>query len=285
MRTGKYRHILAHVERRFFVIQRDHAWRGEDVIFAVGGKRSHQRTKITVKEAGRQASEARPFHGAIFNLADWQAGGAELHAAVLAGPLHAEIQAVPVLHFRDDGFHQHLRTTDVELVDHLLKGVHHVRLGGNHQRVGCFVGGNVQIAGRWRGFRLRRAGLVLQLLADAGEYRHHLGGAGILEIEDAGIPLVVLLAIQLMDQGAGPRARIFRTADHQAVGFVIGHHFGRQLRRVLPFLLFVVEVIQHLRELFGGRKAQRHDFTTLNTVFVHALDQIHQTVHHRGFTG
>ena len=88
-----------------------------------------------------------------------------------------------------------------------------------------------------------------------------------------------------MDQAAGTRARIFRTADHQAVGFVIRHHFGGQLRRVLPFLLFVVEIIQHVGERFGGSKAQGDDFATLNTVFIHALDQIHQPVHHGRFTG
>ena len=136
LRTGKHRHILTDVERRFFVIQRDHAWRGEDVIFAVSGKRGHQRTEVTVKEAGRKASETCPFHGAIFNLADWQAGGAKLHPAVLAGPLHAKIQAVTVLHFGNDRFHQHLRTANIQLVDHFLEGVHHVRLCGDHQGVG-----------------------------------------------------------------------------------------------------------------------------------------------------
>ena len=145
LRTGKHRHILTDVERRFFIIQRDHAWRGEDVVFTVGGERGHQRTEITVKEAGRKAREARPFHGAIFNLADWQAGSAKLHAAVLAGPLHAKIQAVAVLHFGNDRFHQHLRTANIQLVDHLLQGVHHVRLRGDHQGVGRLVGGNVQV--------------------------------------------------------------------------------------------------------------------------------------------
>ena len=88
-----------------------------------------------------------------------------------------------------------------------------------------------------------------------------------------------------MDKGTGTRPRIFRTADHQAVGFVIRHHLGRQLRRVLSFLLFVVEVIQHFRKLFGRGKAQRDDFAALNAVFIDALHQIHQAVHHRGFTG
>ena len=88
-----------------------------------------------------------------------------------------------------------------------------------------------------------------------------------------------------MNKGTGARPRIFRAADHQAVGFVIRDDFSRQLRRVLPFLFFIVEVIQHLREFFGGRKAQRDDFATLDAVFIDALHQIHQPVHHRGFTG
>ncbi|SAJ31317.1 Uncharacterised protein [Enterobacter cloacae] len=88
-----------------------------------------------------------------------------------------------------------------------------------------------------------------------------------------------------MDKGTGTRPRIFRAADHQTIGFVIRHHLGRQLRRVLPFLLFVVEVVQHIRKLFGRGKAQRDDFAALNTVFIDALHQIHQSIHHRGFTG
>ena len=74
LRTGKDRHVLAHVERRFFVIQRDHARRGENVVFTVGGERGHQGAEVAVEETGRQAGEACPLHGAVFNLADRQAG-------------------------------------------------------------------------------------------------------------------------------------------------------------------------------------------------------------------
>ncbi len=88
-----------------------------------------------------------------------------------------------------------------------------------------------------------------------------------------------------MNKGTGTRARIFRAADHQAVGFVIGHHFGGQLRRVLPFLLLVAEVVQHVGELFGRGKAQRNDLAALDAVVINALNQIHQAVYHRRFAG
>ncbi len=204
---------------------------------------------------------------------------------MFAGPLHAEIHAVTVLHFRNDGFHQHLRTTNIQLVDHLLQRVHDVWLSGDHQRVGGLIGGDIQLAIGCRGFAFRGTGFVFQLLTNTGQHRHHFRGVGVFQVEDAGIALVVLFAVELANQRAGTRAGIFGTADHQAVGFIIGHHFGRQLWRVLPFLLFIVEVVQHIGELFRRGIAQRYDFATLHTGTVHALNQIHQAVHHRGFPG
>jgi len=84
------------------------------------------------------------------------------------------------------------------------------------------------------------------LLANTGQDRHHFAGVGVFQVEDAGVAFVVLLAIELANQCPGTGPGFFRAADDQAVGFVVGHHFSRQLRRVLPFLLFVVEVVQHL---------------------------------------
>ena len=245
--TGQYRHILTHVERGLFVIQRHHARRGENVVFGAGGESRHQGAEITVKEAGRQPGEGGPLHRAVLDLTDRQPGRTKLYAAMLAGPLHAEIQTVSVLNFGNDGLHQHLRSADIELIDDLLKGIHDVRLGGNHQRIRRFVSGDIQLISAAGGFHFRRTGFVFQLLANAGQHRHHLRGVGIFQIEDAGVALVILLTIQLPHQRTGARPRIFRPADHQTVGLIIGHHFGGELRRVLPFLLFVIEVVQHIR--------------------------------------
>ncbi|MNC61377.1 hypothetical protein D3C75_1113160 [compost metagenome] len=74
LRAGKHRHILTNVKRRFFVIQRHHARRRQNVVFAVGGERSHQRAKVAVKEAGRQPGKTGPFQGAGLHLAYRQPG-------------------------------------------------------------------------------------------------------------------------------------------------------------------------------------------------------------------
>ncbi|MNC22737.1 hypothetical protein D3C75_707440 [compost metagenome] len=131
--TGQHRHVLTDIERRLFVIQRHHARGRENVVFTIGGKGGHQRAKITVKEAGRHTGKVGPFNDAVLNLTNRHAGGAKLYAAMFAGPLHAKVEAVAVLHFGNDRLHQYLRTTDIELVDHFFQRVHDVRLGSDHQ--------------------------------------------------------------------------------------------------------------------------------------------------------
>jgi hypothetical protein len=79
--------------------------------------------------------------------ADGQTGVGELGAAAIGvGPLHPEVHAVTIRYLDDDGLHQHLGTTNVELGDDLLQLGHHVRLGGDHQGIGGLVGGDGELA-------------------------------------------------------------------------------------------------------------------------------------------
>ena len=89
------------------------------------------------------------------------------HPCIFVGPLDAEVEAVGVLNFGNDCFHQHLRTAYIQLGDHSLKIVHHVRRGGDNQGVGLAVGLDNDIFIQ-RGHRFRVLLVALQGAADAG---------------------------------------------------------------------------------------------------------------------
>ncbi len=83
------------------------------------------------------------------------------HAGVFVCPLDTEIKAIGILHFGNNRLHQHLRAADIELGDHPLKIVHHVRRRGDDQGVGLAVGFDNNIfvdRGHWpRRFACRSA--------------------------------------------------------------------------------------------------------------------------------
>ena len=281
------------------IVESDDAGGGQNIVLGTAGEGGEQHRPVPLIEAGgdtvkrAEGAGQRAADGAVFvvlvgagdDAGYRQTAVGELgHAGVFIGPLDTEIEAVGILHFGDNRLHQHLRAADIQLGDHSLQIVHHVRRGGDDQGVGLAVGFDNDIFID-RGHRFGALLIVLQRAADPGQYLHQIGGFGVLQVDHFGVALHRLLAVELFDHGDNALARVWLAAHQHRVGTLIGHHVRHHRSRQRRFAGVFIEFGNQFDHLRGGGPGERHGHHAAIPGVVDAFDNSQQAFDDRRAAG
>ena len=103
-----------------------------------------------------------------------------------------------------------------------------------------------------RRHRLRGLLFALHRAADTGQHFDQIGGFGVFQIDHFGVALRRLLAVELLNHGDDPLARVGLAADQHRVGALVGHHVGDHRAGQGRFAGIFVEFSHQLDHIGGG---------------------------------
>ncbi len=140
-------------------------------------------------------------------------------------PLDAKLLVIDVRHFHQDRLHQHLGTTNIQLGYHRGNGLHHIRVGGNDQRIGGLVSldDGAGLAGGLLGVLRFYLG---QVVSDPSQHLGDVNSVGVFEVNHVGIADALQGNVQVTYHGADSRPLNLIAGDQDAVGALVGHHAG-----------------------------------------------------------
>ena len=210
------------------------------------------------------------------------AAGKLHHTAVAVTPLHSQLGTITVGDLDDNRLDQYLGTADIETIDHLLDLLHGIWLSGNNQRISLFVSLDIQllVAATTRG--LTRFLIGQNALAHAVEDFDQILGLGILEIEDFGITLALLIPIQLTDHLQHALTRLGIARNHHGVGAFICHHLGGQQRAHIGSRIIFGQCSYQTDNFRCRGILKTHNIHVLIARLVHATHDIDQAINHHG---